>query len=400
MTNALIPAWVALVRRYPDPLVRHRQPHHSLHEPPVDRDRRVRRSVLHGVLDEVLDDLAKARRIGDDLEANGRPNLEPVVVEQGSETRDHVCDQTSDVGRLEGRRLVGHDPNGREDRVDQTVEPLDLLERPAVPVGPLLPAAGVPRLATFKRRILGEQVGVCAHNRQRRPKLVGDERDELAPGLVDRLEFHREGFGLPLLPSLLDDAGKEVGDRPELGHVDVAELATSFGLDVEDADGLVVPAQRHRQHRGDEPLLVDAADPQEPRVLGDLDDDQRLTRGGDPPGNALAVRHPRPPDLVPVETVRRRERQVRSVPIEEVERGDVRVERVPGAVDNRLEQLVPRSRGRREAGDLVEELELLELGRAAFGRGFRDRVGRGHGIHDTSLGTERRPKRCGGVAAR
>jgi hypothetical protein len=34
-----------------------------------------------------------------------------------------------------------------------------------------------------------------------------------------------------------------------------------LGLDVEDADDLIVPAQRHAEHRGDEPLLVDAADP-------------------------------------------------------------------------------------------------------------------------------------------
>ena len=74
---------------------------------------------------------------------------------------------------------------------------------------------------------------------------------------------------------------------------------------------------------------------------------------------------PGPADLVPVEAVRRRERQVRSIPIEQVERGDVRVERVAGPVDDRLEQLVPGPRRRREAGDLVEEAELLELIRLA-----------------------------------
>ena len=106
---------------------------------------------------------------------------------------------------------------------------------------------------------------------------------------------------------------------------------------------------------------------------------------GDEAGDALAERHPRPADLVAVEAVRGRERQVGSVPIEQVQRGDVRVERVAGPVDDGLEQLVPRPGGRREARDLVEEAELLELLRLAGSRwdvAFRCR----HQGHDTSVG--------------
>ena len=83
--------------------------------------------------------------------------------------------------------------------------------------------------------------------------------------------------------------------------------------------------------------------------------------GGDAAGDALAERDPRPADLEAVEAVRRGQRQVRSVAVEQVERGDVGVERVAGPVDDRLEQLVPRPRGRRQARDLVEEPQLLEL---------------------------------------
>ena len=86
---------------------------------------------------------------------------------------------------------------------------------------------------------------------------------------------------------------------------------------------------------------------------------------GDAAGDALAERHPRPADLEAVEAVGRGERQVRSVAVEQVERGDVRVEHVAGPVDDGLEQLVPRPRGRREARDLVQEAELLELVGAA-----------------------------------
>ena len=116
-----------------------------------------------------------------------------------------------------------------------------------------------------------------------------------------------------------------------------------------------------RQHRGDEAALVDAADPQEAGVGPDVGDDQRLARRGDAAGDALAERHARPADLEAVEAVGRGQRQVRSIAVEQVERGDVGVERVAGPVDDGLEQLVPRPRGRREARDLVQEAQLLEL---------------------------------------
>ena len=64
----------------------------------------------------------------------------------------------------------------------------------------------------------------------------------------------------------------------ELVDVRRGEVARLLGLDVEHADGLVVPDQRHGQHRGDEPALVDAADPQEARVRLDVGDDERLLR--------------------------------------------------------------------------------------------------------------------------
>ena len=95
---------------------------------------------------------------------------------------------------------------------------------------------------------------------------------------------------------------------------------------------------------------------------------------GDAARDALAERDAGPADLEAVEAVRRRERQVRSVAVEQVERGDIGVERIAGPVDDGLEQLVPRPRRRREAGDLVEEPELLELVRRspqrAIGRGL------------------------------
>ena len=56
------------------------------------------------------------------------------------------------------------------------------------------------------------------------------------------------------------------------------------------------------------------------------------------------------------------------------------MEHVPGPVDDRLEQLVPGPRGRRQAGDLVQEAQLLELvvgGRAGVAPGAPAAVGAG-----------------------
>ena len=230
------------------------------------------------------------------------------------------------------------------------------------------------------------------------------ERDELAPGLVDRLERLDPCLGLGLLAALLDDARQEVGDGTELRDIMVAERPLLLGLDIEDAHDLVVPGQRDGQHRRDEPALVDAADPQEPRIGPDVRDDQRLASRGDAPGDPFGERHPRPADLETVEAVRGGQRQVRSVPVEQVERGDIRVQDVPGPVDDRLEELIPGPGRGREARDFVQEAELLQLvvggrrlpagprlGRrgTASGTGRSSGRGRGsvarHGHHHTSL---------------
>ena len=50
----------------------------------------------------------------------------------------------------------------------------------------------------------------------------------------------------------------------------------------------------HRQHRGDEPLLVDAADPQEALVLADVRDHERLARLGHATGHARPRTAPAP----------------------------------------------------------------------------------------------------------
>ena len=158
-------------------------------------------------------------------------------------------------------------------------------------------------------------------------------------------------------------------------------MALLLGLDVEDADDLVVPGQRHAQHRGDEPALVDSADPEEARVGSDVGDDEGLAARGDAARHAFSEWHPRATDLEAIEAVRRSERQVGSIPIQQVQRGDVGVEGIAGPVDDRFEELVPGPRSGREARDLMQEPELLKLVRSASRVEFL----RSHGHHDTSL---------------
>ena len=291
---------------------------------------------------------------------------------------------------------------------------LDLAERGIVPGLALRPAVGIAGASALERRLLREQVGVRPDDRERRPELVRHERDKLGTSPIEGSQLLGLGLGLALQPDPLDEPGEDVGDRSELVRVGRAERPRSLGLDVEDADDAVVPDERDREHRGDEPLLIDAADPQEARVARDVRDDERATLGGDQAGHALAERDPGTSDLILVEPVRRRERQVPSIAIEQVERGDVGVQRVPGLVDDRREQLFPRPGRRREPDDAMEELELLELlGRWLGGRGRTWRIGldRGHrpgdgrhAHHDTSLGRRTGParpsQRCEPVAER
>ena len=183
-----------------------------------------------------------------------------------------------DVDRDDLGSSVLERPDRGQDRVDQPVEPLDLVDRPVVPLVAGAPAGEVAALAADERRLLGQQVGVGADDRQRGPQLVGDHRDQLGPRLVERLERLDLGLGLALDPAFLDDPGEEVGDRRQLGDVGVAEVARLLGLDVEHPDDPLVPRQRDRQHRGDEPALVDPADPQEARIVADVGDPHRLAR--------------------------------------------------------------------------------------------------------------------------
>ena len=213
------------------------------------------RGVLGGVLEEVLEQPA---------EQVGRADREERPLREGRVSRWRrridpsdstiVSTTVGDVDRPEGRRLLAQDAQAGQDRVDHRVEPVDLAEglrlQRAVPSTP--PAAG--------RR--ADELEARPDDRERRPQLVGDDRDEAGARLVDRPQAVDLGLRLGLQPALLDDPGEQRRERLEEADVAPPELAAPDGLDVEHADDRVVPDERHRAHRG-EARLVEALEPGE-----------------------------------------------------------------------------------------------------------------------------------------
>ena len=138
------------------------------------------------------------------------------------------------------------------------------------------------------------------------------------------------------------------------------------------------------------------ADPQEARIGRHVRDHHRRARRRDAARHALADRDVGAADLVAIEPVGGRQGQARLVAVQQVERRDARSERVAGAVDDRVEELVPRPGGRRQSRDMVEEAETLELLR---GRRRIEVAGRHRG-HDTRVRRRDPDRGCGTVAAR
>ena len=176
--------------------------------------------VLDRVLDEVLEDLAEARRVGQGVEPDARHGRR----RGGGRAIGRSEATTSSTSAPTSTGVTAAGPSGTT-RTDARIESTRRSSRSICSsVAPCQAARGlapveVARFAARERRLLGEQVGVGADDRERRPQLVGDEGDQLAAGLVDRLERLDPRLGLGLLAALLDDPGEQVGDRPELGDV-------------------------------------------------------------------------------------------------------------------------------------------------------------------------------------
>ena len=112
----------------------------ALDERPIDRDRRVRRGVLDRVLDEVLEDLAETRRVGEGVESRHAGRSAGAGGASGRASSSDLARSTARHRPARPRPRPRHDPDRGQDRVDEAVQPLDLLERRVVPGGSRLRA--------------------------------------------------------------------------------------------------------------------------------------------------------------------------------------------------------------------------------------------------------------------
>ena len=278
-------------------------------------------------------------------------------------------DRADDVERVAAQAREALPADGGEDRVDQPVEPRDLVRGPGAPG---LDEVGG-RLRGVARGGVGEEVDVGAHHRQRRPELVGDHREQLRAGRVELAQPVELLLGLGLEAPLLHDPRQQGRDRQQELDLVRVELPRLGRLRVEHADHGVVPDEGHGQHRvevGD----VEAADPAEPRIGGDVGRGHRRSLGRRPAGDALADGEAHAADLRRVEAVGRRQREPLARPVEQVERAHLDAHRDRRPVDQGPHQLVPVARLGRQLGELVEERELAE----AIGRppAMREPAGR------------------------
>ena len=328
------------------------------------------------VLEQLLEDLAEPCLVTDGGHPLGRSlPADRVRTEDQAQRVDGLADGRNGVEwrpRQPGQPLPA---DRREDRIDESIEPRHLVQRGVMP----LARVGLRWAGTRPGGCLAEEVDVRPDDRQRRAQLMGDDRQELGPRGIERRELLQPALDLGLQPALRDDAREERGDRRQELDLGATEVALRQRLDVEHADDLLVPHERHRQHRV-QAAHVEPADPREAAVGGDVAHGDRQAGRGRATGDPLADRQAHPADLAAVQAVRCGERQPIRVPVGQVERADLDAHRRRRPVDDRAHQLVPVACLRREPRDLVEECQLVETapGGGTWPRRLRDGFGRRH----------------------
>ena len=212
-------------------------------------------------------------------------------------------------------------------------------------------------IGSCRIRGLGQQVKVGAYDSQRRAQLVGDDRDQLRPRLVDAAQAVELRLRLQVKAATVDDPGEQRRDRRQPPDLGVVEVTVCLGLDVEDADHAIGDLQRHRQD-GREALVIDAANPGAARVVRKVGADHRTTGAGGESGDALTDLEARHADVLAIHPVGGGERQAGAITVDEVERADLRAHGAGAAIDDQLHQVVPGRCAGRELHDLAQRPEL------------------------------------------
>ena len=270
--------------------------------------------------------------------------------QQQRERADGLVDVGHDVERLAPQPGQPLAADRRQDGVHQPVQPRHLVDGARPPaLGHLRRRAGL-----IRSRGVGQQVDIRTNDRERRPQLVGDDREQLRSGRVQLREPVELGLRLGLHAALLHDPGQERRDRCQELDLLGREVARRGGLDVEHAHHLLVPDQRHREH-GVEAGDVEAPDPAEALVAGHVARHHRGPGLGRATGDALANREADQAHLLAVEAVGGGKRERPSVAVQQVERADLHRHGGRRAVDDGAHQLVPVPGVRRELRELVQE---------------------------------------------
>ena len=145
-----------------------------------------------------------------------------------------------------------------------------------------------------------------------------------------------------------------------------------------------------------EPGDVEAPNPAEALVDGDVGDLDRFAPLRCDAGDALAERQADLAHLAGIEPVGRGEGQAQAFAVRQIERADLDLERLGRPVDDRPHELVPVAGLGRELGDLVQERQLAQPPAGRSGGRFRGYFG-GHGAIIAAASLFRQPDRtvCG-----
>ena len=211
------------------------------------------RDVLRLVLEQLLEDLLNRAGSPIAISARRRPlPADRVAAEQQPQRLDGVVDGGDRVERVAGEAGQPLAPDRGEDRVDEAVEPRDLLERRRLPLpGGRVRGGGVAEQA---RRTPGPPASGV-----RSSWVTTDIRSARAASSA--VSSREAALDLGLEPALLDDPGEQRADRPQ--QLDVLRARTAAAPRVWT---LRTPMTRSCQTSGTDSIAwsaldVEAADP-------------------------------------------------------------------------------------------------------------------------------------------
>ena len=294
--------------------------------PDADAHALGRRRVLRFVLEQLLEDLAEPRLVADRDQRPGRAlPADGARPQQEAQRLDRLVDRLDGVERRPRQPGQALAADRGEDRIDEPVEPAELLDGGVVPV-----VGSAASAAPAGRRRPPRPAG---RRRPARPTAASAARGSRRSGA--RPAPRRARSARPAGPRPRPSAGPSRRSRPAAPRSSGGRRSRpSSNRRASRVWTLSTPTTPSCQTSGTDsiagqPLDVEAADPGEAVVLRDVVDRDRRARGGHPAGDPLAPGEADLADLRAVEAVRRGQGQARPLVVGEVERADLDAHRRP-----------------------------------------------------------------------